>query len=150
MGPPLSSARILLDTNVLSELMRPRPDPVVLDWFATQGRQTRFLISAITQAEILLGIALLPAGKKRSALSEVAQAMFEQEFHGLNLAFDAPAAPVYAAIVARCSRNGTPMSVEDAQIAAIALQHGLPLATRNTRDFSKVPGLVLINPWEAA
>lgn len=150
MGPPLSSARILLDTNVLSELMRPRPDPVVLDWFAAQGRQTRFLISAITQAEILLGIALLPAGKKRSALSEVAQAMFEQEFHGLNLAFDAPVAPVYAAIVALCSRNGTPMSVEDAQIAAIASHHGLPLATRNTRDFAKVPGLALVNPWEAA
>lgn len=150
MGPPLSSVRILLDTNVLSELMRPRPDPVVLDWFATQGRQTRFLISAITQAEILLGIALLPAGKKRSALTEVAQAMFEQEFHGLTLAFDVPVAAVYAALVAQCSRSGTPMSVEDAQIAAIAAHHGLPLATRNIPDFVKVPGLVLIDPWRAA
>ena len=79
-----------------------------------------------------------------------AQAMFEQEFHGLTLAFDASAAGVYATIVARCSRNGTPMSVEDAQIAAIASHHGLPLATRNTRNFAKVPGLVLIDPWQAA
>ena len=64
----MSAARILLDTNVLSELMRSRPDPVVLDWFATQGRQTRFLVSAITQAEILLGIALLPAGQEAQRL----------------------------------------------------------------------------------
>lgn len=145
----MSAARILLDTNVLSELMRPRPDPGVLGWFAAQGGQTRFLISAITQAEILLGISLLPAGKKRTALSEVVQTMFEQEFHGMTLAFDDAVAPVYAAIVARRSRNGTPISVEDAQIAAIATHHRLPLATRNTRDFANVPGLVLIDPWEA-
>lgn len=146
----MTPARILLDTNVLSELMRPQPDPVVLGWFAAQGRQTRFLISAITQAEVLLGIALLPAGKKRSALAEVARGMFEQEFQGVNLAFDESVAPLFAAIVALRSRNGTPISVEDAQIAAIASHHRLPLATRNTRDFAKVPGLVLINPWQAA
>ena len=144
----MSVARILLDTNVLSELMRPRPEPAVLDWFSTQGPQTHFLISAITQAGVLLGIALLPAGKKRSALAQAAQIMFEQEFRGLNLAFDEHAAPVYAAIVALRSRGGPPISVEDAQVAAIASHHGVPLATRNTKDFAKVPGLVLINPWE--
>jgi predicted nucleic acid-binding protein len=142
--------RILLDTNVLSELMRPRPESRVLDWFAAQGPQTRFVVSAITQAEILLGVALLPAGKKRSALTQVAQAMFEQEFQGLNLAFDEHVAPGYAAIVAGRSRKGLPMSVEDAQIAAIAAHHRVPLATRNTKDFAQVPGLVLINPWESA
>lgn len=146
----MSVPRILLDTNVLSELMRPRPEPGVLDWFAAQGAQTRFVVSAITQAEILLGIALLPAGKKRSTLAQVAQAMFEQEFHGLNLPFDEHAAPGYAAIVAARSRSGAPISVEDAQIAAIALHHRLPLATRNTKDFAKLPGLVLINPWATA
>ena len=144
----MSVVRILLDTNVLSELMRPRPEPLVLDWFSAQGPQTHFLISAITQAEVLLGIALLPAGKKRSALAQAAQIMFEQEFRGLNLAFDEHAAPGYAAIVALRSRSGLPISVEDAQIAAIASHHGVPLATRNTKDFAKLPGLVLINPWE--
>ncbi len=142
--------RILLDTNVLSELMRPRPEPRVLDWFAAQGPQTRFVISAITQAEVLLGIALLPAGKKRAAVTQAAQAMFEQEFQGLNLAFDEHVAAGYAAIVAGRSRKGLPMPVEDAQIAAIATHHRVPLATRNTKDFAQVPGLVLINPWESA
>jgi predicted nucleic acid-binding protein len=146
----LSLARILLDTNVLSELMRPRPEPRVLGWFAAQGPQTRFVISAITQAEILLGIALLPAGKKRTALAQVAQTMFEQEFRGLNLAFDEHVAPGYAVIVAGRSRKGVPMSVEDAQIASIAAHHRVPLATRNTKDFALVPGLVLMNPWEPA
>jgi toxin FitB len=147
---PVSGARILLDTHVLSELMRPRPEPRVLEWFSAQRAQTRFVISAITQAEVLLGIALLPAGKKRSALAGVAQAMFEQEFHGLNLAFDEHAAPGYAAIVALRSSRGVPISVEDAQIAAIASHHRVPLATRNTKDFAYLPGLTLINPWERA
>ena len=143
-------ARILLDTNVLSELMRPRPEPAVLAWFAALAPQTRFVISAITQAEILLGIALLPAGKKRATLADVARAMFEQEFQGMNLPFDEHAAPRYAALVALRSRKGSPMSVEDAQIAAIAVHHAVPLATRSTRDFALVPGLTLINPWEHA
>jgi predicted nucleic acid-binding protein len=146
----MSVPRVLLDTNVLSELMRPRPDPQVLGWFAAQGAQTRFVISAVTQAEILLGVALLPAGKKRSALAAVAQAMFEQEFRGLNLAFDEHAAPGYAAIVAQRSRGGQPISVEDAQIAAIASHHRVPLATRNTKDFVNIPGLALIDPWQQA
>ena len=146
----MSIARILLDTNVLSELMRPRPEPLVLDWFAAQAGQTRFVVCAITQAEILLGIALLPVGKKRTALSNVAQTMFEQEFQGLNLAFDQHAAAVYASIVAQRSRSGAPISVEDAQIAAIASFHRVPLATRNTKDFVQVPGLELINPWQRA
>jgi toxin FitB len=146
----MSASRVLLDTNVLSELMRPRPEPQVLGWFAAQGPQTRFVISAITQAEILLGIALLPAGKKRSALAATAQALFEQEFQGLNLPFDEHVAPGYASIVALRSRNGQPISVEDAQIAAIASHHKVPLATRNTRDFVNIPGLALIDPWQAA
>jgi toxin FitB len=139
-----------LDTNVLSELMRPRPEPAVLGWFAALEAQTRFVVSAITQAEILLGIALLPAGKKRMALADVARALFEQEFHDMNLPFDEHAAPGYAAIVSLRTRKGLPMSVEDAQIAAIAVHHAVPLATRNTRDFALVPGLMLINPWERA
>jgi toxin FitB len=145
----VSVARVLLDTNVLSELMRPRPEPQVLAWFAARGPQTRFVISAITQAEILLGIAMLPAGKKRSALAAAAQALFEQEFQGLNLAFDEHAAPGYGAIVAARHRIGLPISVEDAQIAAIASHHRIPLATRHTADFLHVPGLAVVNPWDA-
>ena len=146
----MSVGRILLDTNVLSELVRPRPEPAVLDWFSAQGAQTRFVVSAITQAEILLGIALLPTGKKRGALADAARTMFEQEFHGLNLAFDEHVAPGCAAIVALRSRKGASISVEDAQIAAIAAHHRIPLATRNTKDFAGVPGLALVNPWEPA
>lgn len=148
--PARNPARILLDTNVLSELMRPRPEPRVLAWFSAQGRQTRFLVSAITQAEILLGVALLPAGRKRSALAEVARAMFEQDFHAMNLAFDEHVAPAYADIVALRSRKGRPISVEDAQIAAIASHHRLPLATHNVKDFDHVPGLTVIDPWVEA
>ena len=144
----MSVARVLLDTNVLSELMQPLPEPRVLDWFSAQGALTRFVVSAITQAEILVGFASLPTGKKRTALAGVAQAMFEQEFHGLTLAFDEHAAPIYATVVALCARRCAPISVEDAQIAAIAVHHRLPLATRNTKDFVQVPGLALVNPWE--
>lgn len=144
----MNPARVLLDTNVLSELMRPRPDPAVLAWFAARGKKTRFLVSAVTQAEILLGIALLPAGKKRSALAEVAEQMFEQEFQGMNLPFDEHAAQQYAAIVALRNRRGRPISVEDAQIAAIATHHRVPLATRNTKDFDHLPGVAVLNPWE--
>lgn len=140
--------RILLDTNVLSELMRPRPAAIVLHWFSAQAGQTQFVVSAITQAEILLGISLLPAGRKRSALAEAAAALFDEEFRGGNLAFDEHAAPGYAAIVAQRTRQGAPISVEDAQIAAIAALHRLPLATRNIRDFENLPGLVVIDPWQ--
>ena len=88
--------------------------------------------------------------RSRTALAGVAQTMFEQEFHGLNLAFDEHAAPLYASIVAQRSRSGAPISVEDAQIAAIASRHRVPLATRNTKDFAQVAGLELIDPWERA
>jgi toxin FitB len=144
-----NNAGLMLDTNVLSELMRPAPDPSVLAWFASQRAQTKFLIASVTQAEILLGIALLPAGKKRSSLAAVAQEMFDQDFHGLTLAFDENAAPIYANFVARRSRVGQPITVEDAQIAAIATHHRLPLATRNTKDFLNLPGLTVVNPWLA-
>jgi predicted nucleic acid-binding protein len=139
---------MLLDTNVLSELMRPRPDAAVLDWFAAPAAQVPMSISVITKAEILLGIALLPHGQKRAALAQAAQAMFDADFKDRVLVFDTGTAEVYARIVAERSAMGRPMSTEDAQIAATALQHRLPLVTRNTRDFEHVSGLQLINPWQ--
>jgi predicted nucleic acid-binding protein len=140
-------AAILLDTNVLSELMRPQPDPAVLAWFAAHAG-TEFCVSAITQAEILLGIALLPAGKRREALSAAAAAMFAEDFAGRCLPFDAAGAVFSADIVAAGRAAGQPVTTEDAQIAAIALVHGSPLATRNIRDFSGIAGLMLLNPWQ--
>jgi toxin FitB len=142
------SAGLLLDTNVLTELMRSAPDASVLAWFASQKTQTKFMIASVTQAEIFLGIALLPAGKKRSSLAAMAQAMFDQDFHGLTLPFDEHCAPIYANFVSERSSAGQPITVEDAQIAAIATQHCLPLVTRNTKDFLNLPGLTVINPWQ--
>ncbi len=139
---------MLLDTNVLSELMRPSPAPAVLDWFAGQTQaQVAHFISAVTQAEILLGIQLLPEGQRKAALNEASQAMFETDFKDHVLPFDQGAAQNYALIVARRTAQGRPISTEDAQIAATAVQHQLPLVTRNTRDFELIPDLQLINPW---
>jgi predicted nucleic acid-binding protein len=143
------SSGFLLDTNVLSELMRERPDAGVLDWFS-RNTQAVMHISSVTQAEILMGIALLPAGKRRMALAAAAEQMFEQDFAGQCLVFDAAAAKHYALIVAARVRQGQPISTEDAQIAAIALASGLSVVTRNIKDFENIDRLVLINPWQSA
>jgi predicted nucleic acid-binding protein len=137
----------LLDTNVLSELMRNQPALNVLDWFA-QNTHEAMHTSAVTQAEILTGIALLPAGKRRNALAIAADQMFVEDFAGHCLAFDAAAAKNYALIVAKRTHQGQPISTEDGQIAAIALASGLIVATRNTADFENIDGLALVNPWQ--
>jgi toxin FitB len=137
---------VLLDTNVLSELMRPQPSSIVLGWFAGQ-EDAEFYISAITQAELLLGVALLPSGKRRDAIADAVEQMFDQDFVGRCLPFDGLAAHEYAALVAARNKVGMPISTEDAQIAAIALRHGLALATRNTKDFRKIRKLILLDPW---
>jgi predicted nucleic acid-binding protein len=139
---------LLLDTNVLSELMRPEPDARVMAWFARQAAAT-FHTSAITRAEILLGIALLPAGKRRDSLALAAEQMFAEDFAGSCLPFDSAAAAEYALIVAARTRAGKPISTEDAQIAAIALVRQLALVTRNIKDFENIEGLILEDPWQA-
>ena len=138
---------ILLDTNVLSELMRPRPEPRVVDWLDVFPEWDVW-ISAITVAEIQLGIALLNDGSRKSALADLAEEMFREDFQGRCLPFDYHAAAEYAMIVSDRSRTGRPISVEDAQIAAIARTADLSLATRNTKDFERIRGLELVNPWE--
>jgi predicted nucleic acid-binding protein len=140
------STGFLLDTNVLSELMRDTVDVGVLDWFAKNTSAT-LRTSTVTQAEILTGIALLPSGKRRTALALAAEAMFEQDFDGSCLVFDAAAAKNYALIVAARTRLGLPISTEDAQIAAITLANGLTLVTRNAKDFQSIDGLTQVNPW---
>jgi len=137
---------IILDTNLLSELMRSQPAPLVLEWFARQTAAT-FYITAITQSEILLGIDLLPAGKRRDALAAAAEKMFREDFPSNCLPFDESCTGLYASIVANRRRAGFSITTEDAQIAAIALNHKLPLATRNTKDFLHIEGLTLYNPW---
>ena len=139
---------ILLNTNVVFETMRPRPSVRVLDWLDAQ-RITQVFVSSATQAEMLLGVALLPAGQRRADFSKMVDALFDQDFAHRCLPFDQAAAPLYAKVVAGRKKAGLPISTEDAQIAALALRHGFCLATRNTADFSGIAGLELINPWEA-
>jgi hypothetical protein len=137
---------ILLDTNVLSEFMRPRPSASVVSWLDEQPAGTVYT-SAISRAEIELGLMLMPPGKRQEALSQAARAMFDEDFAGRCLPFDEDAARHYARIVSARTRAGRPISVEDAQIAAVALTHGMPLATRNTPDFELIDGLEVVNPW---
>jgi predicted nucleic acid-binding protein len=136
---------ILLDTNILSELMKPKADANVVAWLDTQLDSDLF-ISAITRAEIELGIALLPDGKRKQRISAAAQRMFE-EFTDRSLVFGDVAAVQYGQLVAYRSRLGRPIAVEDAQIVSIALAHGLRLATRNVKDFDEIARLETINPW---
>ena len=126
--------------------MRPAADAKVLAWF--QQQRAPFHTSTITRAEILLGIALLPEGKRRDALAAAAEKMFAEDFAGRCLAFDDEAAAEYALLVAARYRAGLPISTEDGQIAAIALRHNLPLATRNVKDFARIEGLAILNPWK--
>ena len=136
----------LLDTNVLSELLRAQPAQGVLAWIAAQPAE-RLFVSAVTQAEMLLGARLLPAGKRRQQLEAALDAMFREDFAARVLPFDAGCAAPYAAVVAGRRSAGKPISQFDAQIAAIALSHRLVLVTRNLTDFQGC-GLTLANPWD--
>jgi toxin FitB len=135
----------LLDTNVLSELLRAKPSPAVLKWFAAQPPESLF-VSAITQAEMMLGAHLLPVGKRRKGLEGALEAMFEEDFAGRILAFDTGAVPAYVAIVGNRRSLDRPISQFDAQIAAIARRAGAKVVTRNTGDFVNC-GVALIDPW---
>jgi predicted nucleic acid-binding protein len=147
MSPAHPNAGYLLDTNVLSELMRPAPAQEVLRWFGGVV-SSQLHTSAINQAEILAGIAALPAGRRRDALALAAQEMFEDEFAGRCLAFGSTAAERFALVTAARKRARLPIDAVDAQIAAIALAAQFGLVTRNTRDFEGIEGLEVINPWQ--
>ncbi len=135
----------LVDTNVLSEVIRVGCEPSVAAWFGSQSPRTLY-VSAITQAEMRSGARLLPTGKRRDALDAAIGAMFEQDFAGRVLPFDGAAADVYVEIVAARRRAGRPIGQFDAQIAAISRLHGLALATCNTADFRGC-GVALVDPW---
>lgn len=137
---------ILLDTNVLSELMKAKPNESVLSWLATQSAASLGTTS-ITMAEILHGIMLLPAGKKRNAIELAAAAMFEEDFSARVLAFDSDVAPLYATIAVERRKAGRPISHFDAQVAAIARLNNAAIATRNVADFEGC-GVKVIDPWD--
>ena len=136
---------ILLDTNILSEWMRPAPDPVVITWLDRQPEKDLFL-PAIAKAEIETGIARLPEGRRKTSLALSAQVILDS-FADRCLALDCAATIHYAQALALSKTFGRPMAVEDAQIAAIAVANGLTLATRNTSDFDFLDTLSLLNPW---
>jgi toxin FitB len=137
---------IVLDTNVLSELMRPAPSEAVLRWMAVHPATSLFT-TTVTQAEILFGLALMPEGRRRADLLMAAEQMFAEDFAGRVLAFDAPSAVAFAAIAANRRQKGRPTGTFDAQIAAITSSHGAALATRNVADFLDC-GITIIDPWE--
>ena len=138
---------IILDTNVVSELMKAAPAGRVLGWIAGQPASVLYTTS-ITEAEVLHGLALLPAGKRRSTLESAAEAMFNEDFVGRILSFGSDAARAYARIAADRRRAGRPISHFDAQIAAIARCAGATIATRNVMDYYRC-GVKILNPWEA-
>jgi toxin FitB len=138
---------LLLDTNVVSELMRRRPNPRVLDWIAAQPL-AEMAIATITVMEVRFGVALLPQSKRRADLDTKFRRFLAQGFAGRVLPFDHAAADACADIRAERRRMGNPITAEDGMIAAIARVHGAPVATRDVRGFEGC-GLTVINPWEA-
>jgi hypothetical protein len=135
----------LLDTNVLSEMMRRLPSPEVAVWVSRQPSELLFT-ATICQAEILAGIAVMPEGRRRRDLAAAAEAMFAEDFAGRVLPFDSAAAGAYADSFAERRRAGRPMATIDLMVAAIARTQGATVVTRNIRDFDAC-GVAVANPW---
>jgi hypothetical protein len=136
---------IVLDTNVISELMRASPHKGVAEWVARHRRSTLFT-TALSKAEILFGVALLAAGKRREKLRAAASAIFDEDFAGRVISFDTDAASVFAEIASKRRRAGQPIAQIDAQIAAICRLRGASLATRNVNDFQGCD-IEIVDPW---
>ena len=136
---------ILLDTNVISEMMRVRPDPVVAAWLDKQPEEELWTASVVL-AELFSGIDMMPAGRKQKALREAVEEMIADDFRGQILSFDLRAARQYGQILSIRRKLGRPIREFDAQIAAIAKVHGAALATRDVDDFAAC-GLTVIDPW---
>jgi predicted nucleic acid-binding protein len=136
---------IILDTNVVSEPLRPRPDARVLAWLDAQSVETLFLTS-VSLSELWLGVALLPKGQRRTRLADAIEDFARTYFEGRILPFDSNAAKSYADVMASARVTGASISIGDAQIAAIALTQGYRVATRDTTPFS-FAGVEVIDPW---
>jgi len=136
---------IVLDTNVVSEAIRPRPDQAVSAWLTARPPSSLF-ISTITEAELFYGLELLPDGQRRAELTDAIRAIFRDGFRGRVLPFDGAAAKAYATVAATRRAIGRPISALDAQIAAIARSRGASVATRNVADFDDC-GIDVLDPW---
>ncbi len=139
---------IVLDTNIVSEPLKPKPDPEVLAWLDRQAPETLYLTS-ISLAELSAGVEVLPAGKRRAALQQAVGAQVLSLFQGRVLAFDHEAALAFGHVAAKAQAAGNPIDFADCAIAAIATTHRFILATRNARDF-KGTGVELLNPWASS
>ena len=137
----------ILDTNVASELMRPEPTAAVAAWIAERDAQDMYL-TAVSEAELRYGVAILPTGKRRNALEAAMTRWLELGFGERILPFDSVAARAYAEIAAGRRHAGRPIGEADCQIAAISRARGAALVTRNVRDFEGT-GLAVIDPWSA-
>ena len=137
---------IILDTNVVSELLLVLPNPLVLQWIEKQSPPALHTTS-VTEAELRLGAAILPVGKRKTYLAKLIEDTLREDFPERILSFDSTAAVLYAVICAHRRALGHPISQFDAQIAAICRARGATLATRNVADFADI-GLKLINPWD--
>ena len=136
---------IILDTNVLSEALKPSPSTQVLRWIGARPAEELFA-TAISQAEMLYGLELLPDGPRRTALQGAIDQIFSEGFGGRILPFDSSAATMFAKIAATRRGLGRPIRQAEAQIAAIARSHGAAVATRNTGDFEGC-GVRVVDPW---
>jgi toxin FitB len=136
---------IVLDTNVVSELMRSEPAAGVIEWVDRQS-DTALYLTAITVAELLYGVARLPDGQRKTNLSVSIEALLAEDFEHRVAPFDETAAAHYANIVVSRERVGRPISTADAQIAATCRSYGAILVTRNVDDFADT-GIVIVNPW---
>lgn len=137
---------ILLDTNVVSEPLRPEPNVRVINWLDAQLLETLYL-SAMTVAELRAGVALMPAGQRRDKLNGYLEKSVLPPFAGRVLAFDLACTNAYAQVLATARRAGSGIGTADALIAAVAAANGLIVATRDTSPF-EAAGLIVINPWE--
>lgn len=135
----------LLDTNVLSELMKANPAAPLVAWVGKQSA-SELSTSAITEAEIFYAIEMLPKGKRRGGLLAAAEAMFTEDFAGRVYGFESAAAREFSKIVAYRRKLGRPINHADAQVAAIARVRNAKLATRNATDFAEC-GIDVIDPW---
>lgn len=138
---------ILLDTNVISEPLRPSPDPHVIEWIDAQPMETLYL-SAITVAELRTGVALLPRGKRKAVLHENLEKNVLPMFVGRILSFDFPCTQAYADLIVKARTAGLAIAAVDGYIAAIALANRFTVATRDTSPF-EAAGASVLNPWKA-
>ncbi len=137
---------IVLDTNVVSEALRPGRDPAVIEWLDAQIAETLFL-TATSLSELLIGVAVMPGGKRKTAITAALDALLSRLFGSRILPFDHDAAIAYSHLVSSARAAGKTVSLPDGQIGAIASVHGFSVATRDTAPFQAL-GLPVIDPWK--